>query len=79
MRDVIQDLTEEQLDFISCECGLDKNEIVNLSEDELYDKVYEKLCDIEIETIPEDDEEEESERCKMASDLVTKFGNSLVA
>jgi translation initiation factor 2 beta subunit (eIF-2beta)/eIF-5 len=48
-----------------------------MSDEDLYDKVFEKMCDIEIDTIPDDEYEEESDRCKMASDIVTLLGNSI--
>lgn len=34
------------------------------------------MCEIEIEEIPRTDEEEESERCRLASEIVTILGNS---
>lgn len=77
MKEAIKNLTEEQLKFISEECSVKSEELYAMSDEELYDKVYEKMCDIEIDTIPADDEDEESERCKMASDIVTLLGNSL--
>ena len=42
----------------------------------MYDHVYDVMCDIELAEIPDDDSEE-SERCAMASDIVTELGNAL--
>lgn len=77
MGEAIEKLTKEQIEFICEECEITKDELLTLGEDDLYSRVYEKLCDIEVETIPNDDDEEESDRCKMASDLVTLLGNTL--
>lgn len=77
MGEAIKKLTNEQIKFICEECGVMTDELLTLGEDDLYNRVYEKLCDVEIETIPDDDSEEESDRCKMASDLVTLLGKTL--
>lgn len=77
MGEAIEKLSKAQLNFICEECGITIDELLVLGEDDLYSKVYERLCDVEIETIPDDDDEEESERCKMASDLVTILGKTL--
>ena len=60
---------------------LDDNGVWNkeghwMTEDELYDNVYDVMCDIELEETP-DDGGEESERCKMAVSIVTLLGNVL--
>ena len=77
MEEAIRNLTHEQIKFICDECDVTADELLTLGEDDLYEKVYERLCDVEIETIPDDDDEEENDRCKMASDLVTLLGNKL--
>ena len=77
MGEAIKKLTNEQIKVICEECGVMTDELLTLGEDDLYNRVYEKLCDVEIETIPDDDSEEESDRCKMASDLVTLLGKTL--
>lgn len=76
IKDAIKKLTAEQLEFIFDECSVSPDELPDMSDEELYDKVFEKMCDIETDSIPDDDEEEESDRCKIASDIVTVFSNS---
>ncbi|MCD8343338.1 MAG: hypothetical protein LUC19_02995 [Oscillospiraceae bacterium] len=49
---------------------------MKMDDDELYDSVYDIMCDIEIAELGGDDEPE-SERCEMASDIVTILGNAL--
>ncbi len=77
MKDAIKKLSAEQLKFISEECSIKQDELSFMSDDELYDKVYMELCEIEVDAIPDDEDEEESDRCKMASDIVTLLGNAL--
>jgi CRISPR/Cas system-associated endonuclease/helicase Cas3 len=77
MKEAIKKLTEEQVEFILEECSIEPDELSSMSDEDLYDKVFEKMCDIEIDTIPDDEDEEESDRCKMASDIVTLLGNSI--
>lgn len=76
MKEALDKLTVEQIDFICTECQISKEELFALDEDALYDHVYDVMCDIELAEIPDDDSEE-SERCKMASDIVTELGNAL--
>lgn len=76
MKEALDKLTAEQIDFICTECQISKEELFALDEDALYDHVYDAMCDIELAEIPDDDSEE-SERCKMASDIVTELGNAL--
>ena len=61
MGEAIKKLTNEQIKFICEECGVMTDELLTLGEDDLYNRVYEKLCDVEIETIPDDDSEEETD------------------
>ena len=77
MREALGKLTAKQIDFICAECKLSKEELFALDEDALYDSVYDVMCDIELAEIPVSDKEEESERCEMASDIVTELGNAL--
>lgn len=76
MKDALDKLTAEQIDFICAECQISKEELFTLDEDALYDRVYDVMCDIELTEIPADGSEE-SERCEMASDIVTELGNAL--
>lgn len=76
MKEALDKLTAEQIDFICAECQISKEELFTLDEDALYDRVYDVMCDIELTEIPADDSEE-SERCEMASDIVTELGNAL--
>lgn len=77
MKQALDQLTAEQIDFICAECQISKEELLALDEDELYDRVYDVMCDIEMAEIPDSDEEEESKHCKMASSIVTELGNAL--
>ena len=76
MKEALDKLTAEQIDFICTECQIPKEELFALDEDALYDHVYDVMCDIELAEIPDDDSKE-SERCAMASDIVTELGNAL--
>ncbi len=77
MKEVLSKLTKEQIAFICLECGITEDDLFSLDADALYDDVYDVMCGIEAEEIPASDDEEESERCKMASDIVTELGNAL--
>ena len=76
MKKALCNLTSEQITFICAECNITNGELLTMSEDDLYDKVYDVMCDIELEEIP-DDGKEESDRCKIASSIVTELGNAL--
>ena len=71
-----KELTEEQIRFICEECDITEKELFDFDDDELYDRVYEVMCEIEIAEIPDNDEPE-GERCILASDIVTALGNAL--
>lgn len=75
MKEVLPMLTAEQLAFISEECGIDAKTLFAMSEEDIED-VYERMCDVEVESVP-DEGEEESERCVLASDIVTILGNTI--
>ena len=80
MRDALQYLTDEQVNFIKDELGLSKDELFSLDEDALYDVVYDRCCVIEeIETVDAMDRksEEMTDRGRIAADIVTLLGNSL--
>ena len=72
----VESLDDEQITFIEDELGITGEDISGYTDDELNEKVYEPMCDIEIEEAPQDDADE-SDRCKMASEIVTVLGNSL--
>ena len=72
----VERLDDEQIAFIEDELGVTGEDMSGYTDDELNEKVYEPMCDIEIEEAPADDGEE-SERCAMASEIVTILGNSL--
>lgn len=76
MKEVLPMLTAEQLKFISEECGIDTNTLFHMSEEDLEECIYERMCDIEAESVPNEGEEE-SERCILASDIVTILGNTI--
>lgn len=77
MTEAVSKLNKEQLAFIQSEFGIDKEQLEAMSEDELYDEVYDKCCDIEVETTCEAGDKELSERGKIAESLVTLLGNTL--
>lgn len=76
MNDAIRKLTDEQLKFIEQELGFDKAALLDMSDDELYNKVYDVMCDIECAETPTDDTPI-TEHCKMAADIVTILGEAL--
>lgn len=77
MKEALDNLDAEQIEFICTECEMSKEELLALDEDALYDRVYDVMCDIELAEIPDSDDAEESDRCKMASSIVTELGNAL--
>ena len=77
MRESLYSLTPEQILFICEECGKTEDELFAMDDDELYSDVYDTMCDIEIAEIPSSDDENESERCRLASEIVTELGNAL--
>ena len=72
----VEELEDRHFEFIESELRVTPDEISEFTDDELDEKVYGPMCDIEIEEIPSDDSEE-TERCKIASEIVTILGNSL--
>lgn len=71
-----KELSEEQIDFICKEIGVDKEKFLSMTEEKL-DEVYDKLCDIEVDEIMECQEKELTDRGKTAIEIVTLFGNSI--
>lgn len=76
MREALKKLKKKQIEFICEECGITEDQLFAMDEDELYDKVYEAMCDIECAETPSTNEPL-SEHCAMASNLVTILGNAL--
>ena len=70
----LNNLSDEQIDFICNELRFSKEDLYSMDEDMLYDKVYDPMCDIEIGEIPSDDSEE-TEHCRNVSEIVTVMGN----
>lgn len=77
MKNALKKLSKEHIVFICDECSVSEDELLSLDDDTLYDEVYEKMCDIEIDEVCSNDGEEETERCRIASDIVTILGNTI--
>lgn len=73
---VISILSEEQLDFISSELGCDMDALSKM-DDDAVDDLYDRICDIEVEETVAADDNELSDRGKMAVGIVTVIGNEL--
>lgn len=76
MNEALKSLEQEYIDFICKECNITEDELFALSEDDLYDKVYDVMCDIEIAETPSSDEPL-TDRCKLAEHIVTELGNTI--
>ncbi len=77
MKKALKTFDKEYIAFICFECDVTENELFSMDEDELYDRVYEKMFEIECEELIEHEDEEDTERCTLASDIVTILGNTL--
>lgn len=75
MRNVLRSMSDPQISFICKECNLSKDNLFGLGDEDLYSKVFDVMCDIETDEACEHDEE--TERCKMASDIVTALSAAL--
>ena len=75
MRNVLRSMSDPQISFICKECNLSKDDLFGLSDEDLYSKVFDVMCDIETDEACEHDEE--TERCAMASDIVTALSAAL--
>lgn len=73
---VISILSQAQLDFIHSELGCDKDTLGKM-DDDAVDDLYDRICDIEVEETVAADDNELSERGKMAVGIVTVIGNEL--
>jgi hypothetical protein len=77
MREALKNLSAKEIIFICKECSLDEKRLFAMDDDTLYDVVYETMCNIEVEEVCKSDGGEDSERCEIASDIVTALGNAL--
>lgn len=78
MKDALNELEPFQIAFICKECEISEEELFSLDDEQLYDRVYDVMCDIEMEESPDNDEPE-NERCETASGIVSLLGESLAA
>jgi hypothetical protein len=78
MKQALQELSPEQIKFICDECSVTEERLREMDDDELYTDVYDKMCDIEIDEVCGSEDGEDTERCALASDIVTILGNSLL-
>ena len=77
VKDFLDLLNPEQLDFIAEEFSMTQKQLSGLS-DEALDEIYENLGDIEVEETMDADETgaDLSERGRIASEIVTVWGNA---
>lgn len=75
MKEVVEELTNQQFDFIEKEFGLTKENLLSMTENEIGE-LYDKVCDIELTELGEN-AENVSERCSIAADIVTLLGNTI--
>ncbi len=74
---VVEDaLSKEQLDFIQTEFGHDPDALGVLDDDDI-ERLYDHLCDIEVEETMGAGDGELSERGKMVESIVSVIGNEL--
>ena len=76
MNDLLQGLTDKQINFIAEECNINADDIESLDEDSAYE-IYECICDIEVEETLNAGDDELSERGKVAEKIVTFVGNKI--
>ncbi len=76
MKSAIKELSEEQIQFVCKECSVDEETLFSMDDDELYDNVYDIMCDIECAETPTNGEKL-TERCSLASEIVTILGNAI--
>ena len=76
MNDLLEGLNDKQINFIATECNMNVNDIENADEDNAY-KIYECICDIEVEETINAGNNELSERGKTAEKIVTLVGNKI--
>ena len=76
MNDLLQGLTNKQIKFIVAECNINADDIESLDEDSI-NRIYECICDIEVEETINAGDNELSERGKTAEKIVTMVGNKI--
>ncbi len=62
-------ITEEQLVFLKIEFGLTLDDLNQMNDDD-FEELYEKCSGIEIEEVMKNPDGPDSERCRIASDMV---------
>lgn len=79
MKQVISNLSEEQNKFIQTEFNISEEELKSMTDDEIYERIYDPCCVIEeVETVATiDDDSELSDRGRIASDIVTLLGETI--
>lgn len=84
MREAIKQLSKAQKKFICEELEMTEEKLNDIADrddagtgEEKALELYDKMCNIELEELPTSDDEDESERCSMASDIVTILGNAI--
>lgn len=73
MRDAFKQLDQTAVDFICKEFSVTEDQFKEMTEEQL-DELYDKLCDIEIEEVP-DEGGQATERGEMVASIVTIVGN----
>lgn len=73
----VRTLTVEQVEFIQKETGLSFEDLIHANEEECG-KLYDRMCEIEIEEASRDSETI-SDRLGLAGDIVTTMGNYMHA
>lgn len=76
MTEVLKGLDREYIEFICAECGITEEELLGMNDDDLYEKVYDVMCDIECAETPSGDEPL-TKRGEMVEYVVTELGNAL--
>ncbi len=74
MREPLSSLSNKQLRFIKDEFGYSDEQLEQMDE-EAIDALYDRVCDIEVETTIEAGEGKLSKRGKMSESIVTFIGN----
>lgn len=79
MTKAVLNLSEEQLDFVCSEFNIDKEQLLSMTDDEIYDNIYDPCCIIEeVEIVATlDDDSELSQRGALASSIVTVLGEAI--
>ena len=76
MNNLMSDLNTKQIRFIADECGIEMNAVKEADDKKAY-KLYECMCDIEVEETIKAGDNDLSERGKLAEKIVTIVGNKI--